>query len=96
MERAITEHDLALAISHILSANAVPDPLDAVQVLSAPGNGTRFFAIIASEQAGYALEEVLARLTGHRYPNAGEAWIVDEAQGLALIKIAEDGEPLRG
>ena len=95
MERSITRHDLALAIRHVMVANAVPDPDDAVQVLSTPGNGTRWFAIIPSGRAKAALEAILMRITGHRHPSAGEVWILDEAQGLALVRTAEDAEQAR-
>jgi len=90
MERTVTRHDLASAITHILSANAVPNAEDAVQVLGTPGNGTRLFAVIPSERAKTALEEVLMSITGHRHPTAGDVWILDEAQSLALIQIAQD------
>jgi hypothetical protein len=90
MERTVTRHDLASAINHILTANAVPNPEDAVQVLGSPGNGTRLFVLIPSERAKVALEEVLMSITGHRHPTAGDVWILDEAQSLALIQVAED------
>jgi len=90
MERTVTRHDLASAINHILTANAVPNPEDAVQVLGSPGNGTRLFVLIPSERAKVALEEVLMSITGHRHPTAGDVWILDEAQSLALIRVAED------
>ncbi len=90
MERTVTRHDLVLAINHILAANAVPSPADAVQVLGSPGNGTRLFALIPSERAKSALEGVLMSITGHRHPTAGDVWILDEDQSLALIQIAEN------
>ncbi len=90
MERSVTRHDLASALVHILEANGVPDPVDAVEVLGSPGNGTHLFVLIPSERAKVALEEVLMSITGHRHPTAGDVWILDEAQSLALIQIAED------
>ena len=89
MERTVTRHDLASAIIHILEASGVPDPEDAVEVLGGPGNGTRLFALVPSERANVALEEVLMRITGHRHPTAGDAWILDEEQSLALIRVAK-------
>ena len=88
MERTVTRHDLALALVHILEASAVPNPEDAVEVMVSPGNGVRLFVLIPSEQAKMALGEKLMGVTGHRHPNAGEIWILDEAQSLALIEIA--------
>jgi hypothetical protein len=90
MERSVTRHDLAKALIHILEANGVPDPEDAVEVLGSPGNGTRLFVLVPSERAKVVLEEELMSITGHRHPTAGEVWILDEAQGLALIQIAEN------
>jgi hypothetical protein len=90
MERTVTRHDLALALIHILAANGVPDFVDAVEVLGSPGNGVRLFGLILSERAKAALGEKLMAVTGHRHPTAGEVWILDEAQSLALIRIAED------
>jgi hypothetical protein len=46
--------------------------------------------VIPSKRAKVPLEEVLMRITGHRHPNAGDVWILDEAQSLALIQIAQD------
>jgi hypothetical protein len=46
--------------------------------------------LIPSERAKVALEEVLMSIAGHRHPTAGDVWILDEAQGLALIQISED------
>ena len=93
MERTVTRHELASALVHILEANGVPDPEDAVEVLGSPGNGARLFVLIASERAKVALGEELMRVTGHRHPTAGDVWILDEAQGLALIQMAGDGRP---
>jgi hypothetical protein len=90
MGRIVTRHDLASAIKHFLAASGVSNPEDAVQVLGSPGNGTRLFAVIPSERAKEPLEEVLMSVTGHRHPTAGDVWILDEAQSLALIQIAED------
>ena len=90
MERTVTRHNLASAIIHILTANGVPKPEDAVEILGSPGNGTRLFALIPSERAKAALGEELMAVTGHRHPTAGDVWILDEAQSLALIQIAED------
>ncbi len=90
MERAITRHDLASAIIHILEANGVPHPEDAVEVLGSPGDGTRLFVLIPSERARVAMEEELMRITGHRHPTAGDVWILDEAQSLALIEKARN------
>jgi hypothetical protein len=91
MERTVTRHDLSSALSHILQANGgVPDPEDAVEVLGSPGNGTRLFVLIPSERARVALEEKLMSITGHRHPTAGDVWILDEAQSLALIQVAAD------
>jgi hypothetical protein len=90
MERTVTRHGLASAIIHILTANGVPNPEDAVEVLGAPGNGTRLFALIPSERTKAALGEELMAVTGHRHPTAGDVWILDEAQSLVLIQIAED------
>jgi hypothetical protein len=56
--------DLASPIIHILTANGVPNPEDAVEVLGSPGNGTRLFALIPSERAKGVLEEELMRITG--------------------------------
>jgi hypothetical protein len=89
MERTVTRQELVAALVHILVANDVPDPQDAVEVLWSPGNGTRLFVIIPNERAKAALGEDLMRITGHRLPNAGEIWILDEAQSLALIQVAE-------
>lgn len=74
MEWPVTRHDLVSAINRILSANAVPSPEDAVQVLAAPGNGTRLFAVIPAARAKFALEEVLMRVTGRRHSAAGDVW----------------------
>ena len=90
MERTITRHDLASAIIYILTANDVPNPKDAVEVLGSPGNGTRLFALIPSQRSKMVLEEELMKITGHRHPTAGDVWILDEAQSLALIQVAED------
>jgi hypothetical protein len=90
MERTVTRHELASALFHILEANGVPDPKDAVEVLGSPGNGTRLFVLIPSERAKTALAAELMKITGYRHPTAGEIWILDEAQSLALIRIAED------
>ena len=89
MERTVTRRDLTTALVHILVANDVPDPQDAVEVLVSPGNGTRLFLLIPNEPAKGALGEELMKITGHRHPNAGEIWILDEAQSLALIQMAE-------
>ena len=88
MERTVTRRDVALAIIHILTANGVPNPEDAVEVLGSPGNGTRLFALIPSERAKSAIEGELMSITGHRHPTAGDVWILDEAQSLSLIQMA--------
>ena len=90
MERAVTRHDLAKALIHILEASGVSNPQDAVEVLGSPGNGTHLFVLIPSERAKAVLDAELMNITGHRHPTAGEIWILDEAQSLALIRIAED------
>jgi len=36
------------------------------------------------------LEEELMKITGHRHPTAGDVWILDEAQSLALIEMARN------
>jgi hypothetical protein len=90
MERAVTRQELASALVQILEANAVPNPEDAVEVMVSPGNGARLFVLIPSERAKVALQEELMGITGHRHPNAGEIWILDEVQSLALIQIAAD------
>jgi hypothetical protein len=90
MERNVTRHDLASALVRILAANCVLDPEDAVEVLGSPGNGTRLFVLVPSERAKAVLAEELMGITGHRHPTAGEVWILDEAQSLALIQIARD------
>jgi hypothetical protein len=91
MERTLTRSDLSSAVIHILEVKGVANPRDAVEVLGSPGNGVRLFLIIPSERAKLALAEELMRVTGHRHPTAGEVWILDEAQGLALIDM--DGKP---
>ena len=90
MERTVTRHDLASALIHILEAKGVPDPEDAVEVLGSPGNGTHLFVVIPSERGKAALEAELMNITGHRHPTAGDIWILDEAQSLALIQMAGD------
>ena len=92
MERTVTRHDLASAIIHILTANGVPNPEDAVEVLGSPGHGTQLFALIPSARAKVVLEEKLMRITGHRHPTAGDVWILDEAQSLALIQRLQEIE----
>jgi hypothetical protein len=88
MERTVTRHDLASALTRILEANGVPDPKDAVEVLASPGNGTHLFVLIPSERAKAALEAELMNITGHRHPTAGDVWILDETQSLAFIQMA--------
>ena len=90
MERTVTRHDLASAIIRMLAANGVPNAEDAVEVLGSPGNGTRLFALIPPERAKAALGGKLMAVTGHRHPTAGKVWTLDEAQSLALIRIADD------
>jgi hypothetical protein len=34
--------------------------------------------------------EKLMRITGYRHPTAGNVWILDQAQSLALIQMAGD------
>jgi hypothetical protein len=89
MERPVTRHELAAAIIHILAVNGMADPEDAVQVLGSPVDSNQLFAVIPSDRAKVVLEDVLMRVTGHRHPTAGDLWILDEAQSLALIEIAE-------
>ena len=69
-------------------AKGVPNAKDAVEVLGAPGNGTRLFVIVPSERAKAALAEELLGITGNPHPTAGDVWILDEAQSLALIEAA--------
>jgi hypothetical protein len=88
MERSVTRHDLSSALIHILEANGVASPGDAVEVLGSPGNDVRLFALIPSQRAKVALGETLMRITGHRHPTAGNLWILNEAQSLALITMA--------
>jgi len=91
MDRIVTRYDLVSAIHNILTTNAVANPEDAVQVVGVAGSWSPgLFAVIPSERAKAALEEVLMDITGRRHPTAGNAWILDEAQSLALIKAAED------
>jgi hypothetical protein len=87
MERTLTRSDLSSAVIHILQVKGVVNPRDAVEVLGSPGNGVRLFLIIPAERAKLALADELMRVTGHRHPTAGEVWILDEAQGLALIDM---------
>ena len=89
MERTVTRHELVSALTHILETNGVPDPQDAIEVMVSPGNGTRLFLLIPNERAKAALGEELMKITGHRHPNAGEIWILDEAQTLVLIHTTE-------
>ena len=63
MERTVTRHDLASALIHILEANGVPHPENAVEVLGSPGNGTQLFVVIPSERAKVALVEKLMKIT---------------------------------
>ena len=88
MELATTRHNLASAIVRVLEAKGVPDAKEAVEVLGAPGNGTRLFVIVPSERAKVALAEELLEITGNPHPTAGDVWILDEAQSLALIEAA--------
>lgn len=90
MERTVTRHDLASALIRILEANGVPDAEDAVQVLGSPGNGILLFVVIPSQRAKVVLMEKLMRITGYRHPTAGNVWILDQAQSLALIQMAGD------
>ena len=96
MEWSVTRYDLASAITRILLANAVPSPEDAVQVLAAPGNGTRLFAVIPTARAKLALEQVLMRITGHQHSPAGDVWILDEAQSQVLIRAVEAAHGVYG
>ena len=89
MERTVTRHELVSAVTHILETNGVPHPQDAVEVMVSPGNGRRLFLLIPNERAKAALGEELMKITGHRHPNAGEIWILDEAQTVALIHTAK-------
>jgi hypothetical protein len=89
MERTVTRHELASALIHILEASGVPDPEDAVEVLGSPGNGARLFVVVPSQRAKGVLAEKLMTVTGYRRPTAGDVWILDQAQSLALIRIAE-------
>jgi len=84
-----SRHELAAAIIHILAVKGVADPEDGVQVLGSPVDSNQLFAVIPTGRAKVALEDVLMRVTGHRHPTAGDLWILDEAQSLALIEIAE-------
>jgi hypothetical protein len=90
MERTVTRNDLSSAVVHILEGKGVANPRDAVEVLGSPGNGVRLFLVIPSERAKLALADELMRITGRRHPTAGEVWILDEAQGLALIEMGEN------
>jgi hypothetical protein len=90
MERSVTRHDLAKALIHILEASGVSNPQDAVEVLGSPGNGAHLFVVIPSPRAKVVLMEKLMRITGYRHPTAGDVWILDEAQSLALIQMARD------
>jgi hypothetical protein len=90
MERSVTRHDLALALIHILAANGVPDPEDAVEILGSPGNGAHLFVVIPSPRAKVVLVEKLMRIAGYRRPTTGDVWILDQAQSLALIQTGGD------
>jgi hypothetical protein len=91
MDRIVTRHDLISAINHILTAHAVANPEDAAQVFGVAGSWSPgLFAVIPSERAKAALDAVLIGITGREHPTAGNAWILDEAQSLALIKAAEN------
>ena len=90
MERTVTRHDLSSALIHILEANGVPDPEDAVEVLGSPGNGAHLFVVIPSPRAKGVLVEKLMRIAGYRRPTTGDVWILDQAQSLALIQTGGD------
>jgi hypothetical protein len=45
--------------------------------------------LIPAERAMLALVEELMRATGHRHPTAGDLWILDQAQSLALIEMGK-------
>jgi len=70
----------------------VASPGDAVEVLGSPGDGARLFALVPSERAKLALADDLMKITGRRHPTAGDIWILDDAQSLALIELAGDGD----
>ena len=83
----MTRSDLSSAVIHILELKGVANPRDAVEVLGSPGNGVRLFLDYSGGTSQLALADELMRITGHRHPTAGEVWILDEAQSLALIDI---------
>jgi len=89
MERTVTRYDLSSALIHLLEAKGVADPSNAVEVLGSPTYVLAVLVLIPAERAKLALEEELMRVTGHRHPTAGDVWILDEAQSLALIEMGE-------
>ena len=90
MPLTITCWALSCALIHLLDAKGVADPSNAVQVLGAPTYGLDVLVLIPAERAQLALGETLMRVTGHRHPTAGNLWILDQSQSLALIKMGED------
>ena len=47
-----------------------------------------YFVVIPSQRAKVALVEKLMGITGYRHPTAGDVWILDQAQSLALVEMA--------
>jgi hypothetical protein len=90
MELTVTRHDLSSALIHLLEAKGVVDPTTAVQVLGSPTYGLEVLVVIPADRARLALGEELMRATGSRHPTAGDLWILDQGQSLALIKMGED------
>jgi hypothetical protein len=70
-----------------LNAKGVADPRNAVQVLGAQTYGLDVLVLIPAERARLALGDELMRVTGHRHPTAGDVWILNEVQSLALVKM---------
>ena len=90
MELTVTRCDLSSALIHLLEAKGVADAATAVEVLGSPTYGLDVLVLIPAERAQLALGETLMRVTGHRHPTAGNLWILDQSQSLALIKMGED------
>jgi len=88
MGPTITRHDLSSALIQILEARGVASPEDAVEVLGSPDDGVRLFVLVPSKRARAALADDLMKVTGRRHPTAGDIWILDDTQSVALIKLA--------